>query len=58
MSSTNAEMAAEFAQGGADMHRAIVYALLAVADAIDGLNPPAEDVPQVPFEQTREGWKW
>lgn len=34
---------------------AIVHALLAVADALG--DPPPPD-PEVPFEQTKAGWKW
>lgn len=38
---------------------ALVFAVLALADAVDGLTPPPEPtVPDVPFEQTREGWTW
>lgn len=36
-----------------------VYALLAIAEAIDNWKPPGEPEPEpVPFEQTKEGWKW
>lgn len=37
---------------------ALIHALLAVVDAIDALDAPGEPEPEVPFEQTKEGWKW
>jgi hypothetical protein len=38
--------------------RAQAHALLALVEAVEGLQSPESDEPEVDPENTREGWSW
>ena len=37
---------------------AVAHSMLAVADAIYSWQPPTDTAPEIPFEQTKAGWRW